>query len=79
MVRTTIKIGRKAITIVVIAVIEVGLGVDVIVRVLVPPEIVGHFDAVGTSTIRWLFCIQKHHAKIVAIENPIAVTDWQLE
>ena len=52
MVRTTIEIDRKANTIVVVAVIEVGLGVGVIVRVLVPSEIVGHFDAVGTSKIR---------------------------
>ena len=57
MVRTTTKIGRKANTVVVIAVIEVGLGVSVIVIILVLPEIVGHFDAVGTSKIRWLLCI----------------------
>ena len=52
MVRTTIKIDRKVNTGVVIAVIEVGLGVGVIVKVLFPPEIVGYFDAVGTSKIR---------------------------
>ena len=52
MVRTTVKIDRKANTLVVLALIEVGLGVGVIVNVLVPPEIVGHFDAVGTSKIR---------------------------
>ena len=52
MVRTTVKIDRKANTGVVIALIEVGIGVGVIVKVLVPPEIVGQFQAVGTYKIR---------------------------
>ena len=52
MVRTTIKIDRKANTLVVLALIEVGLGVGVIVTVLVASEIVGQFNAVGTSKIR---------------------------
>ena len=52
LVRTAEKIDRKANTLVVLALIEVGIGVDVIVKVLVPPEIVVQFDAVGTSKIR---------------------------
>ena len=41
--RTTIKISRKARTIVAVAAIEVGLGVGVIVVILAPPEIIGYF------------------------------------
>ena len=61
--RTTIKISGKAKAIVAVAVVEAELGVGVIAVILAPPDIIGHFNVVGT--LKFGDCYHKQGAVLV--------------